>query len=40
MADKKPKASTKKPELKAPVKVTKVFSPRLAANHNETLVTR
>ena len=31
---------TKKPALKAPVKVSKVLSPKLSANHNETLVTR
>jgi hypothetical protein len=30
--------TNKKIELKAPIKVTKVCSPRLAANHNETLL--
>jgi len=31
---------TKKPDLKAPVKASKVVMPKLAANHNETLVAR
>jgi hypothetical protein len=42
MAD-KPQGSTKKPakpKLGRVTKMEKVFSPKLAANHNETLVTR
>jgi len=31
---------SKKTELKAPVKVSKVVMPRLAGNHNEILLTR
>jgi len=30
--------TSKKIDLKAPIKVTKVCSPRLACNHNETLL--
>jgi len=30
---------TKKSELKAPVKVNQVISPKLAANHNQRLLT-
>jgi hypothetical protein len=29
---------SKKIDLKAPIKVTKVVMPRLASNHNETLL--
>ena len=35
---KAPAPASKKVELKTPVKMSKVISPKLASNHNETLI--